>query len=164
MNTIELQDRLHLEAAKGWCELHAYEEANHELEWISASLQTHPKVLEVKWQVCANLGKWEVALEIASNFIGIAPELPNAWGYKAGSLRELERDREAYEVLREAARRFPRDEVILYDLACVCCSLKRPREALAWLDWAMNIGGYEIKLRALDDPDLQPLQAEIATD
>jgi tetratricopeptide (TPR) repeat protein len=164
MNTLESPERMHLEAAKGWCDQHAYEEAIQELEWIPPGLRAHPKVLEVRWQVCANLGRWEEALEVATAIVGMVPEQPNGWLDKACTLRELKRHREAYELLREAARRLPREENILYDLACVCCALNRPREGLAWLDWAMNIGGYEIKLRALDDPDLEPLQAEIANE
>jgi tetratricopeptide (TPR) repeat protein len=161
MNTLESSERLHLEAAIGWCEQHAYEEAIEELEWIPSGLRAHPKVLEVRWQVCANLGRWEEALRTAAALSSLVPDQPNGWIDQACSLRQLHRHREAYDLLREAARRLPRDENILYDLACVCCALKRPREALAWLDWAMNLGGYEIKTRALDDPDFEPLQAEI---
>jgi len=50
MKELELQNQRHLEAAQGWCELHAYTEADAELDKIDASLRAHPKVLEVRWQ------------------------------------------------------------------------------------------------------------------
>ena len=164
MNVLEPPARLHLEAAKGWCDMHAYSEASEELEWIPEGSLTHPKVLEVRWQVSANLARWQEALDVASAMVSLVPAQSNGWEYKAASLRGLKRDQEACDILREAARRFPRNEVVLYDLACVCCVLKRPREASAWLDWAMNLGGYEIKLRALDDPELEPLLGELVND
>jgi hypothetical protein len=41
--------------------------------------------------------------------------------------------------------------------------LKRPDEAKTWLGKAIEAGGNEIKLRALDDPDLQPLWKNIGS-
>jgi tetratricopeptide (TPR) repeat protein len=153
-------DSLHLQAAQGWCELHAYTEADAELDKIDASLRAHPKVLEVRWQIHANLEKWAGALDIASAIVKMVPEWPSGWIYQASSLTELNRQHEAYETLSAAAALFPRDEIIMYDLACVCCALKRVEEAREWLGKAIEAGGKEIKLRALDDSDLEPLWRE----
>jgi hypothetical protein len=43
---------------------------------------------------------------------------------------ELNRQQDAYETLSAAAALFPGDEIIPYDLACVCCALKRVDEAV----------------------------------
>ena len=85
------------------------------------------------------------------------PEWANGWIYKASSLTELNRHQEAYGTLVEAAERFPADEIILYDLACVCCGLKRPDEARTWMARAIEAGGDEIRKRALEDSDLEPV-------
>jgi hypothetical protein len=77
--------------------------------------------------------------------------------YRASSLTELNRPQEAYETLSAAAALFPGDEIIAYDLACVCCALKRGDEARLWLARAIEAGGDTIKLKALDDPDLEPI-------
>jgi tetratricopeptide (TPR) repeat protein len=114
-------------------------------------------VLEVRWQICANLEKWGAALDIASAIVTMAPDWASGWIYRASSLTELNRQEEAYETLSTAAARFPSAEIILYDLACACCSLKQFDEARGWLRKAIEEGGNEIKLRALDDPDLEPL-------
>jgi hypothetical protein len=50
MKPLEPPDSLHVQAAQGWCELHAFAEADTELDKIDASLRAHPKVLEVRWQ------------------------------------------------------------------------------------------------------------------
>jgi tetratricopeptide (TPR) repeat protein len=161
MNKLEPPDSLHLEAAKGWCELHDFLEADAELNDINPSLQTHPSVSEVRWQICANLEKWAGALEMASAIVKMEPDWPNGWIYRASSLAELNRRQEAYDTLKEAIARFPTDEIILYDLACVGCTLKRFDEAREWLAKAIDAGGNEVKLKAMDDPDLEPIRASI---
>jgi tetratricopeptide (TPR) repeat protein len=158
---LEAPDNIHLQAAEGWCELHAFTEADAELDKIDASLRAHPKVLEVRWQIYANLEKWAAALDIASAIVKMVPEWPSGWIYRASSLTELNRQEEAYETLSAAAALFPGDEIILYDLACVCCAMARLAESKSWLGKAIEAGGNEIKLRALDDPDLEPLWKNI---
>ena len=155
MKPLEPPDSYRLLAAQGWCELHAFAEAEVELDRITASLRAHPKVLEVRWQIYANLEKWADALDIANAIVKAAPEWSSGWIYRASSLTELDRQQEAYETLSAAAALFPRDEIIPYDLACVCCALKRVDEARSWLGKAIDAGGNETKLRALDDPDLE---------
>jgi tetratricopeptide (TPR) repeat protein len=157
MIPLQPPDSQHVEAAKGWCELHAFREAEAELERITPTLQAHPSVLEVRWQIYANLEKWDGALDIASAIVTMRPDWANGWIYKASSLTELYRHQEAYETLSAAAVRFPADEIILYDLACVCCALKRPDEARTWMGKAIEAGGDELKRRALEDSDLEPI-------
>ena len=85
----------------------------------------------------------------------------NSCQFPASSLGDLNRLQEARDMLRLAMEKFPSDEIIPYDLACVCCALGRLEEAHEWLRRAMDIGGKEIRLRALGDPDLEPLWNEI---
>lgn len=155
MKPLDPPDSLHVEAAKGWCELHAYLEANEELEKVAPSLRAHPSVLEARWQVYANLEKWEGALELASALVRMCPDWPNGYLYRASSLTELHRHLEAHETLSTAVSRFPADEIVHYDLACICCALKRLDEARSWLSKAIELGGKDMKLRAVDDPDLE---------
>jgi tetratricopeptide (TPR) repeat protein len=161
MKELELHDQRHLEAAQGWCELHAFLEADAELGNITASLRSHPKVLEVRWQIHANLEKWAGALEIADAIVKLTPDWSSGWIYRASSLTALNRHQEAHDTLSVAIALFPTDEIILYDLACVCCSLKRFDEARTWLGKAIDAGGKEVKLKALDDPDLERVWKEI---
>ena len=155
MKPLEPPDKLHVQAAQGWCELHAFAEADAELDNITASLRAHPKVLEVGWLIYANLEKWAGALEIANAIVRLMPDWTDGWIYRANSLSELNRQQEAYEMLGATASLFPADEIILCDLPCVCCALNGFDEARTWLGNAIDADGNETKLRALDDPDLE---------
>ena len=79
MKALQPIDSLHLQAAQGWCELHAFAEADAELDKIAASLRAHPKVLEVRWQIYTNLEKWAGALDIASAIVNLVPDWPSGW-------------------------------------------------------------------------------------
>ena len=62
------------------------------------------------------------------------------------------------------ADKFPKEATIPYNLACYTCQMQRDAaETLMWLQQAMTAGKRkEILARALEDPDLEPLRAEIA--
>ena len=83
MRPLPAPDSQHLQAAQGWCELHAFAEADEEPDKIAASLRTHPKVLEVRWQIYANLEKWAGTLEIANSMVKMVPEWPDGWIFRA---------------------------------------------------------------------------------
>lgn len=150
-----------MEAAKGWCALHDFAEAAKELGQVSPTALEHPRVLEARWQVYANLDRWDEAHAISTAITRLAPQEPEGWVYLASSLAELDRKQEAFEVLRQVASRFLDDEIIHYDLACLCCALKRVAEGARWLARAIEIGGEQVKRKALDDDDLEPLWERI---
>ena len=95
MKPLKPPDSFHLQAAQSWCELHAFAEADAELDKIAASLHVHPKVLEVRWLIYPNLEKWECALDIARAVVKLVPDWQNGWFYEASSLRGLNRHQEA---------------------------------------------------------------------
>jgi hypothetical protein len=69
MKPLEPTDSLHVQAAQGWCELYAFAFAEAELDKIDANVRANPKVLEVRWQIYANLEQWAGALDIASAIV-----------------------------------------------------------------------------------------------
>src|SRR5689334_19116427 len=58
-----------LSAAQGWLELGDWQSANDELESIEPLHRAHPYVLELRWQVYALAGKWDVAVELAGKLM-----------------------------------------------------------------------------------------------
>ena len=61
-------------------------------------------------------------------------------------------------VLDEAAKLFPDDDMIQYNLACYCAQLGQLDAAQEYLDKSYELGdAKQIKLMALDDEDLKPL-------
>jgi hypothetical protein len=72
----------------------------------------------------------------------------------------------AWEALLPVAEKFPTVSTIPYNLACYAAQLDRLDGARDWWEKALTIaqanGGFdEIRLMALDDPDLEPLWREI---
>jgi predicted Zn-dependent protease len=160
---LDSSDQRHLDAAEGWLGLGDWLEANEELERITPAMRAHPFVLHVRWSIYAKANRWEMAAEVAR---GISEMLPdNSWGWIqwAYSLHELKRTKEAQGVLLPVVDKFPDESMIQYNLACYACQLGELKEAFQWLEKAIDSAGNEdVRLTALDDPDLEPLWNQIS--
>lgn len=155
-------DSLHLEAAEGWLGLGNWQEAKEELEKITPQLRAHPFVLELRYKIYAEAQRWEMALAVATGLREMLPE--NQWGYfyTAYALHELRRTQEAHDTLKSVVERFPEHHLMRYNLACYACQLGDLKWAMTWLEQAIDLAGNnDIRLMALDDPDLQPLWNQI---
>lgn len=132
--------------------------AKQTLEQISPEFLDYPDALEIRWELAAHGGNWDSALSLSKTLCQLTPESEYAWLGQACSLHELGRKQEAFDTLVSAFQKLPKSPMIAYNLACGACRLKRLDEAWQWLTKAIEIGGRaEVKLMALDDPDLAPL-------
>ena len=158
---IEPPNTHHLRAAIGWLELGNHVEAGEEIARITPALLDHPDVLEVRWAVCAAGASWDAALAVAETLVGIAPERSSGWVHRAYALRRSRGGglQLAWAALRPAFEKFPKEDVIPYNLACYSAQFGRLDEAWEWLHKAMESAGdvKAIKERALADSDLQAL-------
>jgi tetratricopeptide (TPR) repeat protein len=163
----ELQppDSHHLLAAQGWLELGNNSEAGEEIARISPTNLDHPDVLELRWAICAAGQRWEAGLAIAETLLRVAPDRASGWLHRAYALRRvkgggLER---AWEVLRPVYEKFPKAEVVSFNLACYAAQMGRLNEAWEWLHKSMEAAGdvSVIKNMALADTDMQPLWERI---
>lgn len=156
-------DQLHFEAAQGWLELGDWEAANDELDELSPLIQTHPDVLQVRVKIYCKAEKWLYAAEVADALCRMLPE--SAYGplHLAYALRKLERIDEAHAALLPVADQFPNEWRIPYQLACYACKRGRLEDALRWIDSAIDVAGkVDIRMKALDEPDLEPLWLNIS--
>ena len=164
MQRLEPPDSHYLMAAIGWLELGSAVEARAELEKISAPQQNNPDVLEVCWLICAGEKQWDAALDAARALVRKAPKRSSGWVHQAYALRRVNGGglQAAWDALRPACEKFPKEWIIPYNLSCYACQMNQLGEALTWLLLAEEIGPKEkIKQMALNDPDLQPLWEEI---
>src|SRR5947209_5474775 len=99
----------HLNAAQGWLGLGNPAEANVELENIPPALQSHPEVLEVRWQVCAAAQKWQECVTVANRLVELTPKAPLGWIHRSYALHEMNQTHEALEALLPATAKFPKD-------------------------------------------------------
>jgi tetratricopeptide (TPR) repeat protein len=162
MKPLKPPDSFHVQSAQGWLELGNAVEANEELGKIAPELRSHPDVLKVRWEAYAAARKWEAALEVAAALIQHDPEDPLGWVHRSYCLHELKRTTEARDNLLRVVTRFPLSATMRYNLACYECQLGRLAQARSWLRQAFVLGDKKkMKLVALSDPDLKPLQREI---
>ncbi len=164
MQPLESPETHYLLAAVGWIELGNLSEAKAELSQIKPALQNHPDVLEVRWLICAEEKQWDEGLQAAQALVESAPERASGWLHQAYALRRATHGgiRKAWKALLPAFEKFPRAEIIAYNLSCYACQMDELDTARLWLKRALSIGNKErIKQRALEDSDLAPLWEEI---
>ena len=164
MQPLEPPDSHYLSAAIGWLGLGNHREAKAELASISTAGQNHPDVLEARWAIYSQEKDWDPALQVARALVERAPERAAGWILQAYALRRSRNGglEQAWEALRPAVDRFPRQPIIPFNLACYSCQMHRLEEARSWLARAAQIGGQAgIQQMALAEPDLQALWEEI---
>jgi len=153
-----------LDAAIGWLGLGCAEDARAELADISAANQNHPAVLEARWTISAQDQNWQEALLIAGAELVIAPNDAAGWLHRAYALRRVTDGglSQAWAALLPAAKMFPAEPIIAYNLSCYACQMQQLNAAREWFYRAVAAGKKEvIKQMALADDDLQPLWTEI---
>ncbi len=161
MARLDRSDRLHLDAARGWLGLGNWREANDELDQITPVLRAHADVLRVRWEICTQANQWELGYEIANALAAKRPRDSFGVIHAAYALCQLKRTQAAHDLLSGVVEEFPKDQAIRYDLACYCCQLGELKEAIDHLERAIDLAGNDIRHRALDDPALEPLWANI---
>ncbi len=164
MKPIGPPDSHYLSAASGWLGLGSWQEAAAEIAQISPALQTHPAVLQVRYEVYVKAGQWDSAAEVAIALLEKFPGDPGAWVSVAYATRRKAGGGipKAREILERAHTRFPKEPIIAYNLACYDCQLNRPDDAMQWLAKAIRVGSPAIlKKMALADSDLKPIWPQI---
>lgn len=141
-------------------------EARAEFEQIRPAARAHPEALDFEWRLLAQERRWTEAVELGERLVQANPDDANAWVHRSYALHELRRTREAFDQLLPALRRFPREMIIPYNLACYTCQLGDLSAARDWLERALTLGKSTnrklLQLQsALEDPDLRPLWSEL---
>jgi tetratricopeptide (TPR) repeat protein len=166
MLPLEPPDSHGLNAATGWLMLGNAAEARAEFQRLRAGLREHPQVLEFEWRLLAAEKRWLDAVAAGERLLRVCPEDANAWVHRSYALHELRRTREAFDLLLPALRRFPKEIIIPYNLACYTCQLGDLPAARRWLERALALDDnaeekFQRLRAALEDPDLQPLWPEL---
>ena len=162
MNSLSPTDESLIQAAQECLKTNNPDGAREAVGKLSPDGVAHPSALEVSWELDAQAGNWENGLSTAKRLCESSPDNAQAWLCQACCLSELKRHAEALEMLAAVVDRFPKIPMIAYNLACCACKLERLEEAQKWLHRAVEEGHrLEIKLMALDDPDMLPLLDQV---
>jgi tetratricopeptide (TPR) repeat protein len=161
MTPLSASDQRQLRAAEGWIALENVEACFAELKSISLEGRVHPEVVRFRLSLAMIAQRWEDALQLAEALVSADAEALDGWINRSLILHELKRTAEAETALRPAIDLFPNEPDVPYDLACYACSLGKLAEGRAILERAFNIAddkAAELKLEALNEPDLAPLR------
>lgn len=168
-NELSLNARRCLSTAYGWIDLKLKDEAVKELENIPAHLRSHPEVVAVWWEINCEQAGWPEYLKYGAALLAANPDDPMGFILLAESARLRSEDniKDAYEILRPVADRFPDAITIPFNLACYACRLGRLEESREWLRKAfqtaratVEFDGYYQGL-AIEETDLKPLWLEL---
>lgn len=152
-----------LRAAQGWYELGLSDDAEMELASMPAQAQLAPEVLKLRFHVARSRKRPEEALVVAQQLIERTADEMWGWLYRSQALHWMGRTAEAFDLLLPVRRSWPKAFEIPYDLACYCAQSAHLDDARTWFSKAMALSKNpsSVKSMALNDPDLQPLWAEI---
>ncbi|MEJ0088274.1 MAG: tetratricopeptide repeat protein [Limisphaerales bacterium] len=155
-------DIFYLNAASGWLGLGDLVSANDELKQISPAMREHPAVLLAQCEILFAAKQWTPLLAMTGTLLQQFPKLDFIWINRSYALHELNRTQEAFDALLPAAKKFPKEWLIRYNLACYSSQLGQVNAAMKLLKQAIRrAGNKEIKAMALEDHDLKPLWKEI---
>jgi len=164
LKELEIQDQRYLEAAQGWLGFGNWREANEELENISPKNRAHLEVLFVRFKIYSMAKEWPGAYEIARAISEAVPGASFGAFHMAVALHEMKRTEEAWKLLLSVVDNFPDNTYMRYNLACYTCQLGKLKDAMTWLERAIDLAGKnDLRQMALDDPDLEPLWAVIGS-
>jgi tetratricopeptide (TPR) repeat protein len=153
---LETPDLHHYKAAQGYTELGMYDDANEELENVDPFNRTTPEVLRVRIAIYHGLQKWELLRVVALQLTRLEPENIQWVISLAYATRRAVSIEFAKDILVAAKSLFPKEAIILFNLACYACQLGELDTAKDYLGQAFGID-LEWREAALEDKDLEPL-------
>jgi tetratricopeptide (TPR) repeat protein len=165
MKPLPHPDRYYFDAAVGWLMLGNPKEAELEFARLNPELQRDPDLIEFKWGIHAAAKDWKQATATAQILQQTDPQRAFGWIHLAYSVRRMDDGGlpKAWEILRPAFDRFPKEGLIAYNLACYAAQMGTLDEAWEWLEKAVGIMSKEkVKAMAAQDSDLTPLRDKIA--
>jgi Flp pilus assembly protein TadD len=138
-------------------------EAADELEAIDRDIRLSVEVLRVRVDLHMAAKQWNLVIAVAKPVCEASPKDEGAWIAWAYALREMQRVKEAQEVLLQAEPLHGNTcGVLHYNLACYACLLGNMQEARRRLSIAYKFDEHW-SVSALDDEDLRALWDDITT-
>ena len=149
-----------VESAEGYFDLGMLDEADEELDGLPLEWSTKIEVLILRIRICRKRKDWPTMRDFAEILLKACPEDVWHWVWLASATLRCRNNPEAQAILLDALKLHDLHPTIHFNLACYAClagdlPLARERLARACL--------LEPKkhARALKDPDLEPLWAEL---
>src|SRR5262245_16735596 len=117
---LESPDQEYWQAAAGYVELGMFLEADTELDKIDPLNRAAPEVLAIRLSIYHGLKKWELMQEIAKRLAEFQPN-DIQWTISLAYATRTDSIQAAKQILLKAEPKFPKAEIIKYNLACYFC-------------------------------------------
>jgi tetratricopeptide (TPR) repeat protein len=152
---LDPEEQLHLDAAEGFIHLGMYLDADAALDDIDPFSRHLPEVLAVRVKIYRALEKWELMQVVARKLTEYDPDDVQWWLSWADATMKAE-SVEAARLILVTALDVLDHAGLHYDLARYECLLGNIEGATSCLKRCFDLApGW--RLRALEDPDLEPL-------
>ena len=156
-----ISTRRRLEYASGYIGLGMHQDAAAELGLIEREERDSSEVLRHWVMLYHETKEWVALIKVAEALAGTDPDEEQGWVSWAYALRELDRVKEAQEVLLKAEVLHGEScAVLYYNLACYACLLGDQIDAKRRLATAIKMDA-EFKNSALEDPDLAVMRGDV---
>ena len=147
----------HVTAAQEWVEQGKIANANQELNEIAVELNSHPRVLTVRWQLLAISRRWNECVDVACAITAQEPMNPTGWRQLAEALHRTGQSQQAVNVLLPAAKRNPGNVLMCRDLARYFTRIGDEIQAQRWLESALFLADDVVTAAVQSDPELKPV-------
>jgi hypothetical protein len=149
-------------AAEGWIELGEFREAGEELNRLPDKLKSSLDFVELWIRVYAGLKDWQRAQILSDSILAMHSDNEFALFHKAEALHQQRKSGDA--VLLIGQTNYGRNTAFgLYNLARYLCANGKPSDALTSLGFAFD-RDKSLRLKALDDPDLESVWLDLSED
>ena len=148
------EDLQRMAAARQHIETGSPAKALAELNSMTPRMRFHPLALKLRAQAFAKANKWETVADICADLD------PNVEDTEVDllhgeALHQMGETLDVYVGMEQSAELFKDSAQWNYAMARYACRLGYLDEAEKWLKAALELGGDELKLKALHDPDLE---------
>lgn len=150
----------HFRKSDGYMDLGMWDRAREELDQVPSAFRQSVPYRQLALRLEVQNNHWMSAANMAESLCKTQPDEAGHWIQFAYVTRRLKGVEAARQILQEAHRRFPREAIIPFNLACYECALGHREEALRYLGQAEALAP-QCRILALEDDDLKPLWSDL---
>lgn len=143
--------------ANGYRELAMFDDAISELDSLDEVLGLRRESQQMRLAICMEAKRWKQALPCANRLAAIESSDPGDLINLAYVTRRADSLEGARVILENAAKRYPNEAIIHYNLGCYACCAGELEIAKSYLKRAFHLDASYIKM-SQNDEDLKRLQ------
>lgn len=144
--------------ANGYRELEMFDEALAELDTLPEPASLQKEHIQMRLAILMEAKRWREALPFANQLASIETSDPSNLVNLAYVTRRANSIEGARVILETAAKRFPNEAIIQYNLGCYLCCVNELDTAKSHLERAFKLDPRFLET-SVDDDDLQPLES-----